>query len=97
MVKIPVKRFGKVDEGLSGEILDILNECYSRLQPHDVQIVDLYLFQRSSTMNAFLSDEQGRLGIATSPLDASFLATHDAWRGTPRVMVALMTHRGSPF
>ena len=89
MVKIVVKRFGKVDEGLLGEALGILNECYNRLQPHDVQIVDLYLFQRTSTMNAFLSDEKGRLGIATSPLDVSFLATHDAWRGTPRVMVAL--------
>lgn len=91
MVKIIVEKFGKINEGLSGEILDALNECYSRLQPHAVQIVDLYLFQQSSTMNAFLSDEKTRLGVATSPFDAYFMATHDAWRGTPRIMVALDT------
>lgn len=88
-VRIIVKRFGKVDDGVSGEILGIINECYNRLQPHAVQIVDLHLFQRSSTMSAFLNDEKHRLGIATSHFDESFLATHDAWRGTPRIMVAL--------
>jgi hypothetical protein len=96
IVRIVVKRFGKVDDGLSGTILDLIKDCHNHLQPHTVQIVDLYLFQRSHTLNAFLNDEKRRLGIAISPFNASFLATHDAWCGTPRIMVALDKFSGLP-
>lgn len=70
-------------------MLETLRECYDRLQPHSVQIVDLYLFNRASTMSAIISNEKKRLGVLTSPLEELFFAAHDAWRGTPRIMVAL--------
>lgn len=87
-VRVVVKRFGKLDSTLLRETLSLIKACYSHLDPHDVKIVDLYLFQRSSTMNAFLNSEKKRIGVASSPYDSSFIATHDAWHGTPRIMIS---------
>ena len=63
-------------------------QSHSKEECGTVKIVDLYLFDRSSRMNAFLSEEKRKLGIKTSAFEASFFAVHDAWRGTPRIMVA---------
>jgi len=68
--------------------LEILNDCYNRLGAHAVEIVDVYIFEKSSSMNAFMNDEKRKLGIKTSAFEESFLTLHDAWRGTPRIMVA---------
>jgi hypothetical protein len=65
-----------------------LNDCYNRLGAHAVEIVDVYIFVESSSMNAFMNDEKRKLGIKTSAFEESFLAVHDAWHGTPRIMVA---------
>jgi hypothetical protein len=88
MVRIVVHRFGDVDESFAQEALQVLNDCYNRLGADVVDIVDVYIFCRSSLMNAFMNDEKKKLGIGTSALEESFLAVHDAWRGTPRIMVA---------
>jgi len=68
--------------------LEILNDCYNRLGAHAVEIVEVYIFEKSSSLNAFMNDEKRKLGIETSAFEESFLAVHDAWRGTPRIMVA---------
>ena len=81
-------KFGDVEERFVEEVLEILNSCYERLGTHAVEIVDLYFFEKSSSMNAFMNDEKRKLGIETSALEESFLALHDAWHGTPRIMVA---------
>jgi len=65
-----------------------MNRCYSRINAHVVDIVDLHIFGKSSAMNAFMSEEKRRLGISTSAFEVSFFALHDAWRGTPRIMIA---------
>ena len=65
-----------------------MNDCYNRIDADAVEIVDVYLFDKSSSMNAFLSEEKRSLGVGTSPFEASFFAVHDAWRGTPRIMLA---------
>jgi hypothetical protein len=53
-----------------------------------VEIVDIYVFDKSSSMNAFMNEEKRKLGIETSAFEENFLAVHDAWHGTPRIMVA---------
>ena len=88
MVKIVVRRFGDVKEGLAEKVLEILHECYNRIDADAVAIVDLYIFDKSSAMNAFVSEEKRKLGIKTSAFEASYYALHDAWHGTPRIMVA---------
>jgi hypothetical protein len=88
MVKIVVRRFGDVKERFVEKVLEILNECYNRLDAQTIEIVDVYIFEKSSLMNAFMNDEKRKLGIETSAFEESFLAVHDAWHGTPRIMVA---------
>ena len=88
MIRIVVHRFGDVKERFVEEVLEILNDCYNRLGAHAVKIVDIYIFEKSSSMSAFMNDEKRKLGIKTSAFEESFLAVHDAWHGTPRIMVA---------
>jgi hypothetical protein len=86
-IKIVVRKFG-VDNKFAEKVLQLMNDCYNRIDDHAVEIVDLYLFDKSSSMIALLSEEKRRLGIGTSAFEASFFAVHDAWRGIPRIMVA---------
>lgn len=65
-----------------------MNDCYNNITSHTVKIVDLYLFDKSSKMYAFLSEEKKKLRIEISAFEVSFFAVHDAWQGTPRIMVA---------
>jgi hypothetical protein len=87
-VRIVSQRFGNLEESFVVEVLGIMDDCYNRTNAEAVKIVDLYLFDKSSAMNAFLVEEKRKLGIAMSAFEASFFAVHDAWRGTPRIMVA---------
>jgi hypothetical protein len=88
MVRIVVRRFGDGKERFVEKVLEILNDCYSRFGAHAVEIVDVLIFEKSSSMNAFMNGEKRKLGIETSAFEESFLAVHDAWQGTPRIMVA---------
>jgi hypothetical protein len=96
MVRIVLRRFGDVNEGFADRILEILNDCYSRLGAHSVEIVDLYVFGRSLSLSAFVNEEKRKLGIRTSAFEEGFLAVHDAWHGTPRIMVACDTLSRAP-
>ncbi len=87
-VRIVVHRFGDVEDRFVEKVSDIMNECYDRIDARDVKIVDLCLFDRSSRLNTFLSAEKKSLGIELPALEISYHAVHDAWRGTPRIMVA---------
>jgi len=88
MIRIVVRRFGDIKERFVEKVLEILNDCYNRLGAHAVEIVDVLIFEKSSSMNAFMNDEKRKLGIETSAFEESFLAVHDAWQGTSRIMVA---------
>lgn len=86
-VHIVVSKFGKVEQIRIDSVIDVMQECYTRLRPHDVGLVDLYLFERSSSVEAFLSKECNEVGVVSTPFDESFFAMHDAWRGTPRIIL----------
>jgi len=88
MVRIVVRKFGYVEDRFADEVLEVLRDCYDRINGDAVKIVDLYLFDKSSTMNALLNEEKRKLGIKTSAFEESYYALHDAWHGTPRIMVA---------
>jgi hypothetical protein len=88
MVRIVVHRFGNPKERFVGKALEIMNNCYRHIGVHAVEIVGIYLFDKSSAMNALINEEKRNLGIGTSAFEESFFAVHDAWRGTPRIMVA---------
>jgi len=66
-----------------------MQECYSRLAPHEVSLVDLYIFERSSSVEVFFAKECREVGVASTPFDELFFAMHDAWRGIPRITLCL--------
>jgi len=88
-VHIVVSKFGKVRDEEIQRVIEVMEECYNRLAPHDVAIVDLYYFERSSSVDAFLAKESAEVGVVSKPFDELFFAMHDAWRGTPRIILCL--------
>ncbi|MEM3627306.1 MAG: hypothetical protein QXZ25_04700 [Candidatus Bathyarchaeia archaeon] len=71
------------------KIVNVMQECYSKLMPHEVSLVDLYLFERASSVEAFFAKERSELGVVTESFNGLFFAMHDAWRGTPRITICL--------
>lgn len=88
MIKIVVHRYGNINEKFVEKVWGIINDCYERIRTHDVEVLDLYLFDKVSLMNAFLFKEKKEVGVKTSTIESSFFAVHDAWHGIPRIMVA---------
>jgi len=89
MVRILVSKFGDIQSETVDSIFSIMEECYNRLEPHGLSLVDLSLFERSSALEAFLSQEYAKMGVTSSRFDEDFYARHDAWRGIPRISVSL--------
>lgn len=87
--RIIASRFGEVKGREIDCVIKVMRECYDRLMPHEVALVDLYVFERSSLVKAFLTKEYKRVGVASSPFDELFFGMHDAWRGTPRIILCL--------
>jgi len=88
-VHIVVSKYGKIDDEEVARVIETMQECYSRLAPHEVSLVDLYLFERSSSIDAFFAKECREVGVASAPFDELFFAMHDAWRGIPRITLCL--------
>lgn len=89
LVRIVVSKFGEISHETVDSTVKTMTECYERLKPHNVELVDLYLFERSSAADAFLSKEASDAGVVSAPFGELFFATHDAWRGTPRIILCL--------
>ena len=89
MVRILVSKFGDIRSEAVDSIFSTMEECYNRLEPHGLSLVDLYLFERSSALEAFLSREHAKMGVTSSRFDEDFYAIHDAWRGIPRISVSV--------
>lgn len=87
--EVVVSRFGKIEPSQEDFIIGLVRECYNRLEPHDVSLVDLYLFSRWPSMQAFLTKEVKKVGVVSAPFHERFFAMHDAWRGLPRIMLCL--------
>jgi hypothetical protein len=87
--KIVVSKFGYVENREITYILNIVQECYGRLKPHKVDLVDLYIFERSSSMSGFMAKESKEVGVASESFSELFFAMHDAFRGTSRIILCL--------
>lgn len=96
LTRIVISKYGKVSENDLDMIIKLMKECYNRLKPHNVSLVDLYVFEKSSLAEAFLSRERERIGVKTSGFEEFFFAMHDAWRGIPRIILCLDRLRDLP-
>lgn len=88
-MRIILTKFGSISESDTRFILNLLYETFDRLQPHDRELVDVLLFERSSSLSAYLQQEHQRSGVVSDRFDDDFIAMHDAWRGIPRISVSL--------
>ncbi|NWF77079.1 MAG: hypothetical protein HXY36_00510 [Chloroflexi bacterium] len=92
MTRVPLLDFyrhGCVSQDKEQEIRDTLEECYRRLSVQPLpEKVEVRLCQTPSQLADFLQAEKGELGIQTVG-DESFICSHDAWRGFPRVLVCV--------
>lgn len=87
--KIVVSKFGEVKPQEIDYILAVVEECYGRLEPHEVELVDLYVFEKSSSMDAFMAKESEGVGVVSASFSELFFAMHDAFRGTSRIILCL--------
>jgi hypothetical protein len=92
MTEVPLLDFyrhGRVTQGEEWEIRHTLEECYKRLSPLPLpEKVEVRLCQTLSQLADFLQAEKDELGIQTLG-DESFICSHDAWRGFPRMLVCM--------
>jgi len=95
-VRIVISKFGEVDVREVRRMVEVIEECYRRLEPHEVDLVDLNVFERSSSVEGFLTKECREVGVVSAPFDELFFAMHDAWRGTSRVILCLERMRLLP-
>jgi len=96
LVKVVLRRFGEIPEESVRDMLTIIHACYERLKPHGVEILDFLLFSDPSNMHSFYSCERDALDVASEDFGESFIAMHDAWRGTSRIGVCLSRMRELP-
>ena len=91
MAKLPQLDFhchGHVTQAQLQEIRGNLEECYPRLGRWLPERVEVQLFDTPAQLAAFLESEKAELGITTSGDDA-FICSHDAWRGSPRLLICI--------
>ena len=89
MTKLPLLDFychGNITQDELEEIRSNLEECYPRLGRWLPERVEVKLFDTPARLAAFLESEKTELGITTLGDDA-FICSHDAWRGTPRLLI----------
>jgi len=88
MTQIVVKKVGKVDEVWLGTVLRVMRESHGKILLQKPEMVDLYFFQKTSALSAFLERERIEHRVSAASEEESFLALHDAWTGIPRIMVS---------
>ncbi len=96
LVHIVVSKFGEIDVKEIERIVETMQECYRRLAPHEVSLVDLFLFEQSSLTEAFFAKEGRKVGVASASFNELFFAMHDAWRGIPRITLCLERMKSLP-
>jgi hypothetical protein len=71
---------------------EVIGKTAPRTTPDRISI---YLWEKKKDFQEFDAREKAELGIVTGR-ESDFLATHEAWRGTPRIHMALEKIRGIP-
>jgi hypothetical protein len=88
MSRIVIRKFGNINEEDIKKIISIMQECYERIEIKNVEMVDLYIFEKSFSMKEFKRGEKVEK-VSSLSLEEEFFATHDAYHGIPRIMIAI--------
>lgn len=89
MPLLHVERHGHIPDEEAGSIIALLEECYGRLQPDCLGLVEIMLFESDSLWRAHASSERRKAGVSSAEFDDAFIAAHEAWTGIPRISISL--------
>jgi hypothetical protein len=88
-ISIRVRNFGFVGEEELDYIISLIRDCYKRIGKKERYELELYLFPDSNSAMSFMKKEKAVLKVTSAEFGSQFLATHDAWRGRPRIMLRM--------
>jgi hypothetical protein len=87
---------GKVDKSFLLEVQKWAGEVMGKTEPGTApDRISVYLWEKEKNFQEFNAREKAELGVVTGD-ESNFLATHEAWRGYPRVHLSLEKIRGIP-
>jgi len=85
-----------IDEGFLTQIRYWANEVLERTSfPNSLPALQLMVWKNMDKYQAFSRSEKDALGVVTGE-ETEFLATHDAWRGYPRIHICQERLTGIP-
>ena len=87
---------GKVNESFLREVQKWAREVIGKTGPGMApDRISVYLWEKEKDFQEFDLREKAELGVVTGD-ESNFLATHEAWRGYPRIHLSLEKIRGIP-
>jgi hypothetical protein len=89
MPLLHLERHGRILDEETRDIVSFLEECYGRLRPPDLDLVEIVLFENDRLWRSYMAAERRRAGVTSSDFDDAFIATHEAWTGVPRISISL--------
>jgi hypothetical protein len=87
---------GRVDESFFLKVQEWTGEVIGKAEPGTgPDRISVYLWEKEKEFQEFDAREKAELGVVTGG-ESEFLATHEAWRGYPRIHLSLEKIQGIP-
>jgi len=86
---IHLETHGSVPDEEAAKIRNLLEECYDRLRPDGLDLVEVMIFENDRMWRSHFATERRKAGVTSSEFDEVFMAAHDAWTGIPRISISL--------
>ena len=87
---------GIIDQSFLVKVREWAGEVIEKTEPRAVpDRISIYLWEKEKDFQEFDAREKAELGVVTGG-ESDFLATHEAWRGYPRIHLALAKTQGVP-
>ncbi|HSO72486.1 MAG TPA: hypothetical protein VLR91_07555, partial [Thermodesulfobacteriota bacterium] len=85
---------GIVDQSFSVKVRPWAEEVIEKTEPRTApDQISIYLWGREKDFQKFDAREKAQLGVFSNG-ESDFLATHEAWRGFPRIHISMEKIRG---
>jgi len=87
---------GIIDQSFLVKARQWAGEVFEKTEPRTApDHISIYLWEKEKDFQEFDAREKAELGVVTGG-ESDFLATHEAWRGYPRIHISLEKIRGIP-
>jgi len=96
MPLLHVERHRRILDEEASDIVSFLEECYGRVRPVGVDLVEILLFENDPLWRGHMAAERRRAGVTSSDFDDAFIAAHDAWTSIPRISICLDRRKTLP-